>query len=117
MSSTVTMFDLAGEKLSVNVEKYRGGDRTAIRLIDEDGCPYMQVTSLLSDEIYDDEETLEKIVSGEWFAVKNYAENSGIFEALCAAGIIEGVGITVHGHYDTAWPIARLVTESPSAVD
>jgi len=66
-----------GENLNVVFGKYPNG-RTAIRLMDEFGCPYATATVNLPDD---------ELGEGEVF-IKDYSENTGVLSALVDAGII-----------------------------
>ena len=66
-----------GEELTPIIGQYVNG-QTAIRLVDQDGHPFM-TASVAHDVNIDDDCVI----------IKNYSENEGILEALIEAGIIE----------------------------
>jgi hypothetical protein len=66
-----------GEELTPIIGQYVNG-QTAIRLVDQDGHPFM-TASVAHDVNIDDDCVI----------IKNYSENEGILEALIEAEIIE----------------------------
>lgn len=66
-----------GEELTPIIGRYVNG-QTNIRLVDQDGYPFM-TASVAHDVNIDDDCVI----------IKNYSENEGILEALIEAGIIE----------------------------
>ena len=74
MTKTVNFM---GEELTPIIGQYVNG-QTAIRLVDQDGHPFMTASVAHDVNIPDD-----------CVIIKNYSENEGIMEALIEAGIIE----------------------------
>lgn len=66
-----------GEELTPIIGRYVNG-QTNIRLVDQDGYPFMTASVAHDVNIADD-----------CVIIKNYSENEGILEALIEAGIIE----------------------------
>jgi hypothetical protein len=83
--------------VSLSIEQYVLDNSPAIHLIDEDGCPYMMasvhVPGLKQDEV----------------AIKDYAENEGILDALIQAGIVSKPHRQVSSGYVTI-PVCKLLT-------
>ena len=75
MNATTVKF--MGEELTPIIGQYVNG-QTAIRLVDQDGHPFM-TASVAHDVNIDDDCVI----------IKNYSENEGILEALIEAEIIE----------------------------
>ena len=74
MTKTVNFM---GEELTPIIGENVNG-QTSIRLVDQDGMPFMTASVAHDVNIADDE-----------VIIKNYSENEGILEALIEAGIIE----------------------------
>ena len=66
-----------GEELTPIISQYVNG-QTAIRLVDQDGHPFMTASVAHDINIQKDE-----------VIIKNYSENEGILEALIEAEIID----------------------------
>ena len=68
---------------------YYGNDRTALKLLCEDGSPMAVATVNPPDD---------DLPEGHVF-IKNWSENEGMLDALVVAGVVEPTGRTV----ETGW--------------
>lgn len=79
------------EPCTVHIERYAKPPNTALRLVDADGFPVVTATVNLSMQL-----------DPGWVAIKNYAENAGVLEALVTGGIIDPPRFNVPVGYTTA---------------
>jgi len=70
------------KKLTVEISQYSSNGRPSIELFSKQGEPWI-VASVNIPEL--------NIPEGHTF-IRNYAENSGILEALCNQGIVQDTG-------------------------
>lgn len=91
-----------GEELSVYKSKYPSKPNlNKLQLYDAEGFP-----SLTATKNIDKTEIKDYVINKESALIKNYAENSGILEALIKAGIVKDTKINVSSGYEKL----RLVT-------
>lgn len=99
MHDTGLKIDFRGEKLSVHLGRYNNYGNPAMQLYDAELMPYM--TASVNPEY--------KLEPGQ-ILIKNYAENTGILDALIDANIVDVIAEVAVGY--TVGYLCKLLIES-----
>lgn len=104
---TNPIVNFLGEECQVLFGRYSANNQVMIRLISNvDGSPMCTASTCLPEIDF----TFDGEADGEYTAIKDYSENSGILKALVEAGVVQESPLSISSGFVTI-PVVRVLVD------